>query len=28
VRAQQQGFGAVNAYQAARNIQGDIRFSF
>ena len=28
VRPNQAGFGAVNAYQAARNIQGYIRFSF
>ena len=28
VRPRQAGFGAVNAYQHARNIQGYIRFSF
>ena len=28
VRPNQAGFGAVNAYQAARNVQGYIRFSF
>jgi hypothetical protein len=28
VRPNQAGFGAVNAYQTARNIQGYIRFSF
>jgi Carboxypeptidase regulatory-like domain len=28
VRPNQAGFGAVNSYQAARNIQGYIRFSF
>ena len=28
VRPNQAGFGAVDAYQAARNIQGYIRFSF
>ena len=28
VRPNQAGFGAVSAYQAARNVQGYIRFSF
>jgi hypothetical protein len=28
VRPNQAGFGAVNAYQTSRNVQGYIRFSF
>ena len=28
VRPSQAGFGAVNAYQTSRNVQGYIRFSF